>query len=241
MAMSEISQDEFWFVKVYFRQYPGTNGAHSITDIQMRMLKLHCGNSRSLIESLIAKKVFSLSLDGLKVKFTDYGVELYAAMDADQKTWDQQRIIKVSNLEKGQILIRAGETFKANRVLREILGQARTELCVLDPYIGPQLFDLVEDVNPGILGRLITSDKGPPAAIITYRAFRIQYPAIELRVIDHGSVHDRFILWDKAKGIHLGHSLKDLGQKDTQLNLIEMPIENISLFEQRWLEARPIP
>jgi len=240
MAMSEITQDEFWFIKVYFRQYPGTNGAHSITDIRMRMLRLHCGNSLSLIESLIAKKVFSLSPDGLKIKFTDYGVELCAAMDADQKTWDQQRIIKISNLEKDQILIRAGETFKANRVLREIFGQARTELCVLDPYIGPQLFDLVEDVNPRVRGRLITSKKGPPATIITYRTFRLQYPSIELRVISHANIHDRFILWDNAKGIHLGHSLKDLGQKDTQLNLIENPIENFSLFEQRWAEATTI-
>jgi len=240
MQMSELTQDEFWLIDVYFRNYGGMNGAHQINDIVMRMLRLNCGNARQLVESLTAKKVLSLSLDGFKVKFTDYGLELYSAVKAEQKTWDQERIIKISNLEKGQILNRAGETFKANRVLREILSQARNELLVLDPYIGSQVFDLIEDVNPSIHGRLITSDKGPSAAITTYRTFKCQYPSVELRVIAHASIHDRFILWDGAKGIHLGHSLKDLGQKDTQLNLIESPIENFRLFEQRWCEAKPI-
>jgi len=135
MQMSELTQDEFWLIDVYFRNYGGMNGAHQINDIVMRMLRLNCGNARQLVESLIAKKVLSLSPDGFKVKFTDYGLEPYSAVKAEQKAWDQERIIKISTLEKGQILIRAGETFKANRVLREILSQARNELLVLDPYI----------------------------------------------------------------------------------------------------------
>lgn len=238
--MSELTQDEFWFIDVYICNYGGMDGGHWINDIVVRMLRLDCRNAKQLVASLISKKVLSLSPDGRKVKFTDFGLELYAAMGADQKAWDKQGVIKTSNQEKGQILIRAGETFKANRVLRDILRQARNELLVLDPYIGPQVFDLIEDVNPNVRSRLITSDKGPSATITTYRAYKRQYPSVELRVMVYASIHDRFILWDGAMGIHLGHSLKDLGQKDTQLNRIESPIENFKLFEQRWSEANTI-
>lgn len=166
------------------------------------------------------------------MKFTDYGFELYQALDADQKAWAEAPIIEISNVAKDEILIRAGEAFKANRVSREILSQPRSDLYVLDPYVGPSLFDLIEDVNPTIRGRVITSDKGPSTAIATCQAFRQTCPSVEMRIVPHSSVHDRFILWDSAKGFHLGHSLKDLGKKDTQLNLISKPQEQFTLFEQ---------
>ena len=238
--MSELTKDEFWLINVYFRQYRGINGAHRVHDIVRAMQSLSCGNARQLLDSLIAKRVLSLSPDENQVKFTDYGLELYYALDAEQKAWEEAPVIKISNLVKDQILIQAGEAFKANRVLREILTQPRRDLCVLDPYIGPSLFDLIEDVNPKIHGRLITSDKGPASTITTYQAFRRRYPSVEMRVIPYSSVHDRFILWDGAMGIHLGHSLKDLGQKDTQLNVIRKQQEQFTLFEQRWSEAKVV-
>jgi hypothetical protein len=239
--MSELTQDEFWLINVYFRDFHGFNGAHRVHDIIREMQKLSCGNGRQLVESLIKKQVLSLSPDGNQVKFTDYGLELYQALDTDQTAWEQSPIIKISNVDKDQILIRAGEAFKANRVLREILSQPRKELCVLDPYVGSSLFDLIEEVNPKIIGRVITSDKGPSSATATYQAFRGSYPSVEMRIVAYSSIHDRFILWDRAKGIHSGHSLKDLGKKDTQLNFISNSQEQFKLFEQRWSQAKVIP
>lgn len=238
--MSELTKDEFWLINVYFPIHSGINGAHRVHDIVREMQSLSCGNAKQLLNSLIEKRVLSLSPDGNQVKFTDYGLELWYALDAEQKAWEETSIIKISNLEKDQILIRAGEAFKANRILREILSQPRRDLCVLDPYIGPTFFDLIEDVNPTIHGRVITSDKGPSSTITTYQAFRRRYPSVEMRVIRNSSVHDRFILWDGAMGIHLGHSLKDLGHQDTQLNLIRKPQEQLRLFEQRWSEANAV-
>ena len=52
--------------------------------------------------------------------------------------------------------------------------------------------------------------------------------------------HDRFILLDNSSGYHIGHSIKNLGEKDAQINLIKNPIEQISLLEERWLEAEII-
>ncbi|MEW6378885.1 MAG: hypothetical protein AB1611_04685 [bacterium] len=156
-----------------------------------------------------------------------------------QKEWESQEIIKVSNLRREQILIRSGETFKANHVLREIISNIHSELCVIDPYMGETFFDIIEGKTGKISIRIITSAKVSKAALISYEAFRNQYPNTEMRRLDSEKLHDRYILWDKAHGFHIGHSIKDLGKKDTQLNLLLNPIEQVNLFEHRWKESTP--
>jgi hypothetical protein len=179
--MSELTKDEFWFINVYFGNF-GFQGAHRVVDVIRTVQSLGFGSARQVFESLIKKQVLSLSPDGNQVKFTDYGLELHQALDTEQKAWEEAPIIKISNVEKDQILIHAGEAFKANRVLREILSQPRKELCVLDPYVGSGLFDLIEDVNPKIVGRVITSDKVPSSATTAYQAFRGSYPSVLIPV-----------------------------------------------------------
>jgi len=235
--MAELTDREFWFITVYFKNQRGFEGSHSINDIVIYMLRLGRPDAEQIIASLVDKKVLSLSPDERKVKFTDYGVELYTAMDRDQKEWEKQPIIKVSNIDRDQLLIQAGETFRANRVLREILGQVQTELCIIDAYLGPEIFDLIEDVNPNIRARIITSDRVTRTALSAYRAFKTQYPTIELRITAEDKIHDRYILWDENRGVHIGHSIKDLGKKDTQLNLIKDSRPQYKMFEDRWTGA----
>lgn len=47
------------------------------------------------------------------------------------------------------------------------------------------------------------------------------------------------IIVDGSSAYHVGHSIKDLGKKDTNVS----PVSDISplkkLFEQRWAEAKP--
>jgi len=234
--MTELSPDEYWFIGVYFRAR-GFSGSHNINDIN-HFMNLHGdGSTGTRIVSLVKKNVLSLSPDCLKVKFTDYGLELYESMVNAQKSWDKQDIIKVSSLERVQIQIRAGEGFKANRVLREILSLAKQEVSIIDPYIGPPLFDLLEDTASKKQVRIITSEKSKEDAFLAYDAFRKQYPKTEVRVLGEGLLHDRYILLDRARGFHVGHSLKDLGTKDTQLNLLKDASEALKRFEELWKKA----
>ena len=219
--MTALTEREFWLITVYFGHRRGFAGSHRIQDIVFDMGRLHCGDAKQIIDSLVDKKVLSLSPDKQMVKFTDYGIELYSAMDGSQKEWENQPIIRISNIDRDQILIRAGETFRANRVLREILGQIRSELCVIDAYLGPEIFDLIEDVNPKIKTRIITSDRVGKVVLSAYKAFANQYPSTDLRITAENKIHDRYILWDGSHGFHIGHSIKDLGKKDTQLNLLK--------------------
>src|SRR5215475_9201942 len=135
--MAELTPNEIWFIKVCFKNRRGLSGSHRITDIQTDMQYILRGDSLPTLHTLIKKKVLNLSPDERQVKFTDYGIELYKAMEREQEDWEKQSIIKISNLDREEILIRAGETFRANRVLREILQKVRLELHVIDPYLGP--------------------------------------------------------------------------------------------------------
>jgi hypothetical protein len=235
--MAELTEREFWLIRVYFKHDRGFGGSHRIHDIVLKMMRLLCGDAERIIDSLIQKKVLSLSPDKQHVKFTDYGLELYTAMERAENDWEDQPIIRISNIDRDQILIRAGETFRANRVVREILGQVSSELCVIDAYLGPEFFDLLEDVIPRLNARILTSDKAQNSAISAYKAFRNQYPTVELRVTAENKIHDRYILWDNTRALHLGHSLKDLGKKDTQINVVQDPRPQFALFEDRWKTA----
>lgn len=236
--MSDLTRDEFWLIEVYFVPH-GLDIAHDITNVEMYMMQLSCNDARYRIQSLIKKKVLSLSPDGYKVKFTDYGLELFNAMKHAQDDWEKQLIIRVTNIDQKQILLRAGDEFHADRFLREIFSEARKELCILDPYVGSRVFDLLEDSGLAARVRILTSEKLSAATKSTYLAFHKQEPQTEMRTTA-GDIHDRFIIWDGARGFHLGHSIKDLGTKDAQLNLITAPHQQLMLFEDRWKLATAI-
>jgi hypothetical protein len=240
--MSELSVKEFNFIHAYFRNRDHF-GSHRISLIRSSIRGTYFSNDvESIIGSLVGKNIFSLSPDGNSIKFTDYGIELWHSMTKDQEEWDKQYFIKVSNIERDQIFIRSGETFKANRIMREIFKTAKKEICILDAYIGSKLFDLLEDSNQKAKTRIVTSDKLTKPDLIVYRDYKKQYPHVEMKIIPYSNIkfHDRFILLDNSSGYHIGHSIKNLGEKDTQVNLIKNPMEQIALFEERWSEAKII-
>lgn len=240
--MSELSEIEFWFIKTRLIPGYGFGIGHEINLIDSVMKRIGFMEVRKIIDSLIKKKVLNISPDGRRVKLTDYGIELYQSRVNEQKEWDSQPFIRISQTEHNQILVRAGETFKANRILREIFKQAKEEICILDAYFGTKLFDLLEESNNHIRIRIVTSDKSSKGTFTTYRDYRKQYPQVELRVAKslEAKFHDRFIFIDKLKGFHSGHSFKDLGEKDSQINFIKDPREQISLFEERWSMAESV-
>jgi hypothetical protein len=174
-SIGELEEWELWVLRVYFERY-GLLAPHDKSDIWRYMRDLSFFKTEPTLQSLIDKKVLSLSPDNRKVRLTDYGLELFQAAVAAQGDWESRPVIKVSNLERDEVVIRAGETFKANRVLREIVAQAHSELCVLDPCISPILFDLSEEfAKVGVL-RVITVDTVHRATVVAYTASRRQYP-----------------------------------------------------------------
>ncbi len=236
--MTELNEREYWFLLMW-SNHLGVGNPQRMTDLTMFMLRFSAPSPEPVVNALVTKRVLELSPDRSKVKFTDYGLELFRAMYQAQKHWDTEPVARISTADRDQILVKAGETFRANRVLRDIIRRPLHELCIIDPYIGPTLFDLLEDCNPRISARLLTSPKVKPVAVDAYRAYRSQFGLVEMRLIDE-DIHDRYVLWDGAKALHLGHSLKDLGTKDTQINVVSDPAPQVRLFEERWAKGHTV-
>jgi hypothetical protein len=77
---------------------------------------------------------------------------------------------------------------------------------------------------------LLSSDGASKALTVSFKAFHNQYPSVELRITDEKKIHDRYILLDGSRALHVGHSLKDLGHKDTQINVVKDPHPVFRLF-----------
>ena len=243
--MAELTEKELWVIQVYF----GSRGfgRHRILDICRELSRLSFHYSEEIIESLIRKNVLSKSPDGMQVKFTDYGLGLFRATERSQDQWEAEPIAKVSVSNQDEVLIRAGDLYLANHLLREIFAGVRKEVAVIDPYVDAPLFDLLAPLAEKNLGiRIVTSDNilGASAtaknAMLAYKSFRTSYPTAGMKT-HTGVLHDRFIVWDRKVGVHLGHSIKDLGKKDAQVNRIADVAKQLTLFEDRWKHATPVP
>jgi hypothetical protein len=184
------------------------------------------------ISELGKEDVLSISPDGHSFKITDLGIELLEATLRLEEEWQKPGVVRVLKRTKNQTLIPAGHHFTGQRLARVMLSEATESLDILDPYIGAELFDRIDDAGINVSIRILTSPKAKFSPSY-FNAFKERYSTITLKVLQEEKLHDRFILIDKTNGYHLGHSIKDLGKKDTQIS----PIENIqallSLFEQR--------
>lgn len=236
--MVELTPRETWFIDVCFKRHYGFGSSPDILQIKSFMLKLSCGDTDTIVQSLLAKNVLSLSPDGRKVKFTDFGLRLYCSLQSAQEKWEKEPVIRVTNLAKGQILVRAGETFTANRILREIISLARSQLRIIDPYFGPAILDLIQNMGLSLEIQVIMSSK-LSSVISACKAFQTQYGNAKFCIADD-EIHDRYIICDESAAYHLGHSLKDLGKKDTQISEQKDVGQVIRLFEERWAKAKPV-
>jgi hypothetical protein len=137
--------------------------------------------------------------------------------------------------DERQIILRAGEYLKANLVLRQIFQSAQSSIDVCDPFIGLRLFALLSDRQPQVSVRILSANV-KQADRQTAADFKKEYGGLELREQKSG-MHDRFIIVDHSRAYVVGHSLKDVGSKDTTLTDAPDPKSVIDLFEERWNAA----
>ena len=152
--------------------------------------------------------------------------------------WSSPGVRRVTKKKGDQTLIPAGNEFTGQRLVRLVFADAKKSLDELDLYIGPELLDRVDDAGIDVKLRLLTSKKSKVSAWY-FAAFRKRYGSAELRILEEDKLHDRFIIIDGGTAYHVGHSIKDLGKKDTNVSSVSDVSPLKKLFEQRWAEAKP--
>lgn len=140
--------------------------------------------------------------------------------------------------------------YSTKRMLSKIiLEELEGELKIVDPYCGERTLDILKDLqsqNVKFLTRLQNlRERERNSFIRELQDFKSEYPSVEFREYPLTDIHDRYVL-SKNSLIILGHSLKDLGSKEsfvvvlnkeTSKNIVEAIIEN---FDRRWKIATPL-
>ena len=121
-------------------------------------------------------------------------------------------------------------------MLRQIFQSAQSSIDVYDPYIGVRFFALLSDKRPQVSVRILSANV-KPADRQTAMDFKKDYGGLELREQKSG-MHDRFIIIDRTTAYMVGHSMKDLGSRDTAVTEAPDPKSVIDLFEERWNAAQ---
>ena len=192
------------------------------------------------LDVLLRKSLVALSPDGHWIKITDIGVAALQSLRGRQDAWLKPGIVRVSTVEPGQILVRAGETFAGQRVIREIFASAQVSLDIVDTYVGPEMFDRIDDAEIQVPVQIVTMEKSMTASASYFRAFSKRYPRVQVRLV-LGVLHDRFVIIDRSEAYHFGHSLKDLEKKDAQVNKSLHPAQLVAMFDDRWNAGKPFP
>jgi hypothetical protein len=137
-----------------------------------------------------------------------------------------------------RVFLKKGEVFAGNRTARAIFDSAKKTLDIIDTYFGPKVFDMLEISEGSVQIRLI-SDKSDRLTVQAYQDFKKQYGRVEFRRCDPKEIHDRYVIVDGVRAWHFGHSLKDLGEKDSEVNSVPSA-EIVKRFEELWQKAKPV-
>lgn len=142
-----------------------------------------------------------------------------------------------------ELFLPPGSQHDAYQQIRHIVSGARSELIVVDNYLDSSIFSLLANLNPGTRVRLLTYAV-PNDFALEARKFVQQYAcALEIRR-DRTDFHDRFIIRDGQVVYHLGHSIKDAGNKAMMIHRVEDQrnvLAAIQTFETTWNGATAFP
>lgn len=158
--------------------------------------------------------------------------------------WFAEIELFCTQLHDGQsprLFLRAGEAFAGNRAARAVFAAAQQLLDIIDTHFGPQVFDMLEVTAATVWIRLI-SNRADASTRLAYGFFNQQFDSrAQFRLCDPASLklHDRFIVVDGRRALHLGHSIKDLGGRDSLIDSTELEPHR-QRFEQLWLAAQPV-
>ena len=153
-------------------------------------------------------------------------------------------------VKKGSIEVfyfEPGKKYSTKRVLSQhILENLPGNLQIVDPYCGIRTLDILRDLKNKTIQFLTRiehlNEKEKERFLRELQDFKAEYPKVEFRSYPNTDLHDRYIISENALVI-LGHSLKDLGskesfaivlEKNSNRNIVDALIE---IFNRRWKQA----
>ena len=153
----------------------------------------------------------------------------------NQVTSINNRLIKIEDkvLDKEFSLNKIfynGEFYDSYTLIQSIFEYAHNEIIIIDNYTDRTILDRLVVKKENVRVIIYTNQQTNKIRESDLIMFNKQYGLLE--IINTNKVHDRYIIIDRDKLYHLGHSIKDIGKKistiiETDKSLIRNLLENI--------------
>jgi hypothetical protein len=215
--------------------YNFNTGAQHVAWARSLIRAVEHGNNRRFLISLVTS-LLSRALEGV------------AHARGDERRQHHQSMVDLltpleSKLEAGglpnELSVPEGNPFTAKSECRELLGQAETEVTIVDNWVGIGTLDCLREVKQFV--KVLTGQHASSLADGFERAlqdFKAEKHLVEVR--RHPKLHDRYILFNNRCWL-AGSSLKDAGKKS--LNIIEV-LDSKALIQaevtKKWDESTPL-
>ena len=134
----------------------------------------------------------------------------------NQVTSINNRLIKIEDkvLDKEFSLNKIfynGEFYDSYTLIQKIFESANNEIIIIDNYTDRTVIDRLVVKKENVKVIIYTNQQTNKIRESDLIMFNKQYGLLE--IINTNKVHDRYIIIDRDKLYHLGHSIKDLGKK----------------------------
>ena len=121
-----------------------------------------------------------------------------------------------------------GEFYDSYTLIQSIFESANNEIIIIDNYIDRTVIDRLVVKKENVRVIIYTNQQTNKIRESDLIMFNKQYGLLE--IINTNKVHDRYIIIDKDKLYHLGHSIKDIGKKISTLCILDSSLINYLLF-----------
>lgn len=142
-----------------------------------------------------------------------------------------------------EVFLPPGTQHDAYAVIRQIVSQANQELVIVDNYADATLFDLLTNAKENVAIKVLTFSTPADFALEGRKFLQQHRRTLEVRR-DRNDFHDRFIMLDGKRVFHLGHSIKDAGNKVMMLHELRDDRNIVAAFQTfhtAWAGAAPTP
>lgn len=198
-----------------------TNNPYAFTEQGVAMLSAVLKSSIAvkvsiqIIQAFVEMRKVLLNNSGLLQRIEKVETKL---IESDSNFERIFRALETKNNNPKENIFFNGQIYDAYSLIIQLIGQAKTDLLLIDNYIDNSVLDMFTKKRKGVNVTIITH---PKTNLTTndIEKFNKQYPFIVLK--HSNKMHDRFLLIDKTKLYHIGASLKDLGKNCFALSLIE--------------------
>ena len=111
-----------------------------------------------------------------------------------------------------------GEFYDAYALIQNIFEKANDEIIIIDNYINRSILDRLVVKKERVMIHIYTSHNSK-LLLNDINAFNKQYGNMNIEYTN--KVHDRYIIIDKKRLFHLGHSIKDIGSKVSSISELD--------------------